>query len=65
MFGFDVDCVLCVCVCKPLDTRGIWERKRADFAALSVFLTIRSKNHSLQPTFVQFLLFKQGDLAYN
>ena len=35
---------VCVCVCKPLDTRGIWERKRADFAALSVFLTIRSKN---------------------
>ena len=49
-----------MCVCKPLDTRGIWERKRADFAALSVFLTTRSKNHSLQPTFVQFLLFKQG-----
>ena len=48
-------------MCKLLDTRGIWERKRADIAALSVFLTTCSKNHSLLPTFVQFLLFKQGD----
>ena len=56
---------VCVCVCKPLDTRGIWERKRADIAALSVFLTTCSKNHNLQPTFVQFLLFQQGGLAYN
>ena len=52
-----------MCVCKALHTRGIWERRRAEIAALSVFLITRSKNHSLQPMCVQFLLFRQRDLA--